>query len=490
MIADLQPHPSYKNSKVEWLGEVPEHWELRRFKKVAILNPSKTESRQLLSSDTPVTFLPMERVGTDGKIDMREIVPASKIWNGFTYFKRDDILVAKITPCFENGKGGCLDSLPTLFGFGSTEFHVLRSGSLLSPQFLYRITTIQELRRLGAEMMTGAAGQQRVPNSFLANITIPLPPLPEQNAIVRYLDYMDRRIRRLISAKKKLIALLEEEKQAIIHNAVTRGLDPNVRLKPSGVEWLGDVPEHWEIIRLKLLIEKITDGEHITPQLSNTGIPLLSAKDIRDRTILYNVDKYVNLHDAELYWKRCCPESNDLLIVSRGATIGRIALVKEDTPFCLMGSVILCKSRNDYDTDYLYYALNSQHAQTSLWFSSASSAQQAIYIQDVKELHIPIPPLSERNIIVKFLEGKLMNIFNTITHAQRQITLLEEYRTRLIADVVTGKLDVREAAAHLPDESEEVGPPDELDSMGDDEASANELGFEEETEGTGEWPVE
>ena len=257
MIHDLKPYPAYKDSGVPWLGKVPGHWEVRHLKWSASVNPSKTEARTSLAADTPVTFLPMERVGTDGRIDAREIPAASAVWNGFTYFRRGDILVAKITPCFENGKGACLDSLPTEIGFGSTEFHVLRAKSSITPQFLYRLTTAAEFRRLGADAMTGAAGQQRVPQAFVANYPIALPPLPEQAAVVRLLDHADRRIHRYIHAKKKLIALLNEQKQAIIHRAVTRGLDPDVRLEPSGVEWLGDVPEHWEVLRARYLFREV-----------------------------------------------------------------------------------------------------------------------------------------------------------------------------------------------------------------------------------------
>ncbi len=250
MISNLKPYLDYKPSGIEWLGDVPAHWEVRRLKRVASLNPSKTESRTLLTADMPVTFLPMERVGTDGKID-EEVMPASSVWNGFTYFRRDDVLVAKITPCFENGKGACLEALSTEIGFGSTEFHVLRSSSSILPQFLYRLTNLAEFRHSGADEMTGAAGQQRVPQAFVANYPLALPPLPEQTAIVRYLDHTDELIRRYISSRERLIELLEEYRQAVIHHAVTRGLDPDVRLKPSGVEWLGDVPAHWEVRRLQ-----------------------------------------------------------------------------------------------------------------------------------------------------------------------------------------------------------------------------------------------
>ena len=220
----VDPDVRLKSSGVEWLGDVPEHWEVRRLKRVASLNPSKTESRTFLTADTPVTFLPMERVGTDGKID-EKVVSASVVWNGFTYFRKDDILVAKITPCFENGKGACLDSLSTEIGFGSTEFHVLRSGFSILPQFLYRLTTLAEFRCSGAEEMTGAAGQQRVPQTFVANYPIPVPPHPEQTAIVRYLDKATADVDADIDRARREIELLGEYRTRLIADVVTGKVD-------------------------------------------------------------------------------------------------------------------------------------------------------------------------------------------------------------------------------------------------------------------------
>ncbi len=215
-----RPYPAYKDSGVDWLGEVPAHWEVRRLKQVVRLNPSKAEARVLLEHDAPVTFLPMERVYADGRIEATEHLPVSSVWNGFTYFRRGDVIVAKITPCFENGKGACLDTLPTEVGFGSTEFHVLRAGNSIRASFLYRITTLPDFRRLGAEAMTGAAGQQRVPASFIANFTVPCPPIPEQTAIVEYLDAQTAKIDTAIAAARREIDLLREYRTRLISGAV------------------------------------------------------------------------------------------------------------------------------------------------------------------------------------------------------------------------------------------------------------------------------
>ena len=221
----LDPDVRLKPSGIDWLGDVPAHWEVRRLKWVASLNPSKREVRVSLLADTPVTFLPMERVGTDGRIESGEMLPASDVWNGFTYFEREDVLVAKITPCFENGKGACLDSLPTKVGFGSTEFHVLRYGPSISPQFLYRLTTLEEFRRLGVNAMIGAAGQQRVPQAFVANYPIAIPPLPEQAAIVEHLDKATADIDTAIANTRREIDLLREYRTRLIADVVTGQVD-------------------------------------------------------------------------------------------------------------------------------------------------------------------------------------------------------------------------------------------------------------------------
>ena len=221
----LNPDAPMKDSGIEWLGAIPAHWNIRRVKWIADLNPNSTKKRTSLSADTPVTFLPMGRVGTEGQIDTREKVEASQVWNGYTYFRRGDILVAKITPCFENGKGAYLNSLPTEVGFGSTEFHVLRAKPSVHPLFLYRITTDFAFRQRGTESMTGAAGQQRVSADFVADYQVSLPPLDEQAAIAAFLDRETARLDNFVAKVHDAIKLLKELKTALISAAVTGKID-------------------------------------------------------------------------------------------------------------------------------------------------------------------------------------------------------------------------------------------------------------------------
>jgi type I restriction enzyme S subunit len=274
---------------------------------------------------------------------------------------------------------------------------------------------------------------------------------------------MDRRIRRYINAKKKLIKLLEEQKQAIIHHAVTRGLDPNVPLKPSGVEWLGDVPEHWEVRRLKTICA-MRSGDSITGQsIDPEGeYPVYGGNGVRGYTSNYT-------HDGEY-----------ALIGRQGALCGNVHLVLGR--FWASEHAVVASLFPNFLLEWFTAMLKAMNLNQY----SISAAQPGLAVERILNLFITIPPIKEQESIAHHIKADTLEINIIITTTKHQITLLQEYRTRLIADIVTGKLDVREAAALLPDESEEVGPPDELDSMGDDEVSADELGSEGEAEGSGE----
>jgi len=459
MITNLKPYPAYKDSDVEWLGQVPEHWEVRRLKRIARLNPSKSEV-PLALRDGRAVFLPMERVGSDGRFDVSEVWPISDLWNGFTYFRRGDVIVAKITPCFENGKGACLENLPTALGFGSTEFHVIRPSKAIVSAYLYRVTTLSEFRRLGADEMTGAAGQQRVPVEFIANFPIPLPPLPEQTAIVRFLDWAGRRIRRVIQARKNRIRLLEEYKQALIHRAVTGQIDvrtgqPYPAYKPSGVEWLGQVPEHWEVRCLK----------HICRLVYGEALPDASRKD--GSVPVYGSNGRVGFHSVPNAQAPC-------IVIGRKGSFGKVQY--SDVPVFAIDTTFFVDGRfTSAHLRWLSFALGC----LGLDEVSKSSAVPGLEREDAYKRFLPLPPLPEQTAIVEYLDAQTAKIDTAIATSHREIELLREYRTRLIADVVTGKVDVREVAARLPEElSEEEAESMDADEIAEDEATDEEAGTE------------
>jgi len=221
----LDPMAPLKATGIPWLGDIPGHWELLRLRQVAGMKPSKSESESDLRKDSLVTFLPMERVSVDGAIDGSEIASARRVWNGFTYFRRGDVIVAKITPCFENGKGAFLDKLPTPVGFGSTEFHVVRPGPKLLGAYLRLITSSAQFLENGENSMTGSAGQQRVPTDFVKNYPIALPTLAEQAEILDVIGHESLKFDMIGTRLKREIELLREYRTRLVADVVTGKFD-------------------------------------------------------------------------------------------------------------------------------------------------------------------------------------------------------------------------------------------------------------------------
>jgi type I restriction enzyme, S subunit len=436
----MERYAQYKESGVEWIGEIPENWEVKKLKYGVTVNPSKDVIDK--TSSELVVFLPMEKVTEDGKIDCSIKKPIFALYNGFTCFRKNDVIVAKITPCFENGKGAFLNKLETEFGFGSTEFHVLRVRTDVCDLFLYYVTKSEVFMKVGEAFMSGAAGQKRVPTDFIADFPLVSPSKPEQIAIANYLDRKTSEIDKLIAQKERLLSLYEEEKTTIINQAVTQGINPDVKLKNSNIDWLRDIPVHWKVTVLKRLVTKITDGEHISPKFTQIGMPFLSAKDVRDGYVQLPNDKFVDYDDGLRFRNRCNPELNDILLVSRGATVGRVAIIDTNTVFCLLGSVILLKPKEEILFTYFFYSLKNKLLQDNFLLASQSSAQQAIYLVDVGTVFLAIPSFEEQTSIVKHIEIETARINAKMAKTKKIITLQKEYRTALISEVVTGKIKV------------------------------------------------
>lgn len=222
----LDPATMKRESDIDWISRIPAHWETCKIKHIATFNPSRSESAALRLSDESVSFLPMECITTDRKLQNVESRKVMEVWEGYTYFRRNDVVMAKITPCFENGKGGLLDALPTDIGFGTTEFIVLRAAPRrIRPAFLAKLLSLKTFRVLGADAMTGAAGQQRVPLDFVKNFRVALPPLNEQDQILSALQTATEEQDAAIERIRSEIALVREYRDRQIADVVTGQVD-------------------------------------------------------------------------------------------------------------------------------------------------------------------------------------------------------------------------------------------------------------------------
>ncbi len=221
----LNPNAPMKDSGIEWLGEVPGHWEVKRLRFVAELNPSKSEVAAL-DKEMLVSFLPMDAIGDDGKLNLERGKPIAEVETGYTFFREGDVTIAKITPCFENGKGAVMRGLTQGIGFGTTELIVARpKASQTSSDYLHSLFVSVVFRKNGEGRMYGAGGQKRVPDDFVRNFEIAFPPLEEQQTIAAFLDRETAKFDALTAEANRAIALLQERRSALISAAVTGKID-------------------------------------------------------------------------------------------------------------------------------------------------------------------------------------------------------------------------------------------------------------------------
>ena len=436
-------YPAYKDSGVEWLGEVPEHWALIPIKHLASLNPRKSDFRidtQLLCS-----FVPMEKLKT-GVLLLDEERQIKEVINGYTYFEDGDVLQAKVTPCFENKNIAIASGLTNGIGFGSSEINVLRPHHWMKAEYLYYRLQEDNYMDFCTSSMMGAGGLKRVPTDVINNFTIAAPGGAEQTQIARFLDHETARIDALIEEQQRLIELLKEKRQAVISHAVTKGLDPTVPMKDSGVEWLGEVPEHWVVSRVKNIVSFITSGPRgWSDYIDDSGEDIfLQSGDMDNRlNVLFDKAKRIITPDgAEGVRTRI--QKGDVLVCITGANTGRVAVVKALDQTCYVNQHLgLLRPRSlACDSQYLGYALASTSCQT--YFSIEQyGLKEGLSLTDLAEAPLAIPPIAEQVALVKRIEEQLIALHRLSADAERAALILAERRSALISAAVTGKIDVR-----------------------------------------------
>ena len=452
MTSRLQPHPGYKPSGIPWLGDVPEHWETPRLK--GYVTNAIDLTRAPIDGEL---YLALEHVESwTGRF--------SEAGNGVSFsgqvkrFHAEDVLFGKLRPYL--AKVTC----PKRNGVCVGEFLVLRPyDAHLSPRYLEQL--LRSKPAIDAiDSSTFGAKMPRADWQFIGDLFFPLPPLPEQRAIVRYLDYVDWRIRRYVSTKRKLVTLLEEEKQAVINRAVTRGLDPNVRLKPSGVAWLGDVPEHWYVRKITRMFSVGSGTTPPTDQPEYYGgeIAWITTSELRE-SVLTSTKKTVTKEALRVFPTLRIYPTGSIAVAMYGATIGRLGIL--GTPAAVNQACCVFSDSKGMEPWFWLYWLQSRR--DHLIAMGCGGGQPNINQELLRSLQVPTPPLDEQRGIVERLNEATAHIDKAIARSRRQLDLLQEYRTRLVADVVTGKLDVREAAAQLPDEGDDQEQMEESGTLTD-----------------------
>ena len=440
MIADLKPYADYKDSGLSWLGRVPAHWELRPAFGAFV----PIRERNLGMKEKTVLSLSYGRIVVKPADKLHGLVPES--FETYQIVNPGDIVIR--TTDLQNDHTSVRVAIVRDRGIITSAYLALHLQAGVSPQFGYQFLNVWDSTK--AIYGYGSGLRQGLGFSHFKRMPVALPPHTEQAAIVRFLEWVNGRLERTIRAKRKVIALLTEQRQVIIHRVVTRGLDPAVPLKPTGIPWVGDIPAHWETRRVKqatrILRGKFSHRPRNDPSLYDGAYPFIQTG------VVAKASKYIKsttqtLNEKGLAVSKLFPAGT--LVMTIAANIGEVAVLTFDA--CFPDSIVGFAPSKITDRDYLYLVF--QCMKLELLREAPVNTQGNLNVERIGAMGIPMPPLTEQMKIVKNVETELGPFDSGIDRLRREIELLREYRTRLIADVVTGKLDVREAAARLPDEA-------------------------------------
>ena len=439
MIDGLKPYAQSKASAVSWLGEIPAHWEIKpgfaAYREKQQKNTGMVEKRVLSLSYGRIV------IKSDDKL--HGLVPES--FETYQIVNPGDIIIRSVD--LQNDWTSLRVGLVRDRGIITSAYICLNMVGPLLPDYGYQQLNAFDLMKVFYGMGSGL--RQNLAFSDFKRMPILIPPADEQAAIVRFLNHASGRIERAIGAKQKLMALLNEQKQAIIHRAVTRGLDPTVPLKPSGIPWLGDIPQHWEVLRAKYIFyevdERSTSGDEELLSVSHiTGVTPRSQKNIT----MFKAESYVG-------HKLCRP--GDLVVNTMWAWMAALGVSAHTGIISPAYAVYRPRRAEKLVGHYIDGLLRTRPYISNIICRSTGvrASRLRLYPEEFFRLQIILPPATEQQRIVEHIAVETTQLNTALARTEREIGLLREYRTRLIADVVTGKLDVRPTARHLPVETME-----------------------------------
>lgn len=425
----MKQYPKYKDSGIQWIGLVPNHWKAYPLKwHIQLRKGTKPEE---LSEEGIEPYVTMDFLRSRENKAVQYPVNTE----GLEHIDDNDVLVlwdGANAGEIVRGKKGYLASTMAAFTFGK----------IFSREYMYLYLKGLEL------IFKRFAGGTTIPHfdsSILFEYAYPIPPLAEQEAIAHYLDKKTAKIDESVYLLEQQKADLQEFRKALISQTVTRGLNPNAKLKDSGIQWMGGVPDKWRIAPLKTLLSLLTDGTHQTPTYLDKGIPFVSIKDMSSGKLNFSDAKYISQEEHELLSKHAPVAKGDILF-SRIGTLGVFIKVDTDEVFDIFVSLGLMKIIPDaINTDFLVYYLSSDTIRKYIDIVKAGEGTSAakFNLTDVSKTPILLPSQAEQQAIVDYLDTKTAKINETIARIDTQIADLKAYRTALITEAVTGKMDVR-----------------------------------------------
>lgn len=425
-------YPDYKDSGIEWLGEVPVHWKEKPF---FSLVSERCESNAGMKNENLLS-LSYGRIVSKDINALDGLLPASfetyqVVYPGDIVFRLTDL---------QNDKRSLRSAIVREAGIITSAYLAGVCRGILPEfaSFLFRAyDTIKVFYSMGGGL------RQSMKYSDMKWLPILLPDWQEQTQIARFLDHETARIDALIEEQQRLVELLKEKRQAVISHAVTKGLDPTVPMQESGVEWLGEMPAHWNAIHLGRVCRKVSDGPHFSPNYVDEGVMFLSARNIAVDAWHLDDAKFVSEEDYREFCRRIVPEKGDVLY-TKGGTTGIARVVDLDEKFQVWVHVAVLKLDHELvDPYYMAFSLNSAGCYDQSQLHTRGATNQDLGLTRLTKIWFALPPREEQTRICDFLSAELSNIDDLIYEATKVVVLLSERRSALISAAITGKIDVR-----------------------------------------------
>jgi type I restriction enzyme S subunit len=430
----ISRYPAYKDSGIEWIGEIPKYWEVKRINDIAVQQKIKNAGlieKNLLSLSY-------------GKIKRKDfksnfgLLPES--FETYQITENGNIIL-RLTD-LQNDKKSLRVGLVKERGLITSAYLCLHLFKYIDPVFAYYLFFTYDICKVF--YWFGGGLRQSMKFDDIKVLPFIIPPLNEQKAIANYLDTKTAQIDRQIDLLTEKAKLYNNLKQSLINETVTRGLDKTVLMKDSGIEWIGEIPEHWRIYHLKNCVSlKITDGPHETPNFTDNGVPFISAEAIQNGGVNFDSKRgYISEETDKIYALKCKPRRDDIFIVKSGSTTGKIGYVSTDINFNIWSPLALVRANKINYSRYLFYFLSSSFFQKQVQMYWSLGTQPNIGMKVLENLQVIVPPLTEQKEIADYLNTKTSQIDKIIETINTQIEKLKELRKTLINDVVTGKIKV------------------------------------------------
>lgn len=430
----MNRYPAYKPSGVDWLGQIPMHWEMPRIKLAAPLQNKKSGEK---SVDIP--YIPLEFIESrSGRL--LEVGNTAKVESIVNLFETNDVLFNKLRPYLAKVV------LAPFNGSCSSELLVLRPNDKLVPKFSFYYLISDPVIKV-VDSFTYGAKMPRANSTQIADLPLVIPPIEEQRAIVAFLDGQTAVLDSLIAEKQALIRLLQEKRAAVIGTAVTQGLDPTVPMKDSGVEWIGRIPAHWEIKSFKRVTSRVVVGiaEAATHAYADNGVPIIRSTNVRLNRLLTDDIFHIDQSFADKNRSKYI-FAGDIVTVRTG-NAGVSAVIPDwlDQSQCF--TLLISTPLSKQNAKYYCYLLNSDVGQVPFKLEGWGTAQVNISVPILQNVPVIEPSIDEQNKIVNHIEEETAQLDELITETEASIATLQEYRAALIASAVTGQIDVRGYAA-------------------------------------------